>query len=140
MTTDSAYEVMDSIPEMERSDSAHGGSKPKSQSSTYEPLLDHNTGFRNLDLEVVLEPAYQAGSVLYEHANFLEAADFAAEFVERRNPEALEIRRAEGNASETVWTYSESRARAAEAAQERLVDTFGFDPNRWGRPVRPMAN
>jgi hypothetical protein len=83
--------------------------------------------------EVTLEPVYQAGSVLYERANFLEAADFAADFVERRNPEALEIRRVDGTATETVWTYSESRALAAEAAQEKLVNTFGFDPKLWGR-------
>jgi hypothetical protein len=84
--------------------------------------------------EVALEPAYQTGAVLYESGNFLEAADFAAEFVERRNPEALEIRKGDSHATETVWTYSESRATAAAESQEKLVNTFGFDVTRWGKP------
>jgi hypothetical protein len=84
--------------------------------------------------EVALEPVYQTGSMLYESGNFLEAADFAAEFVERRNPEAVEIRKGDGAAGETVWTYSESRATAAAESQEKLVNTFGFDVTRWGKP------
>jgi hypothetical protein len=84
--------------------------------------------------EVTLEPAYQTGALLYEHGNFLEAADFAAEFVERRSPDALEIRKGEGDDAETVWTYSQSAAQAAAESQERLVNTFGFDVTRWGKP------
>jgi hypothetical protein len=72
--------------------------------------------------------------LLFEHGNFLEAADFAAEFVERRSPEALEIRKDEGDAAETVWTYSQSAAHAAAESQEKLVNTFGFDVTRWGKP------
>jgi hypothetical protein len=82
--------------------------------------------------EVSLEPTYQTRSVIYEGPNFLEAADFAAEFVEKAKPDALEIRRADGAVSETVWTYSEGRAAAAAASQEKLVKTFGFDPTLWG--------
>jgi hypothetical protein len=84
--------------------------------------------------EVTLEPAYQTGAMLYEHANFLEAADFAAEFVERCSPEAIEIRKGDGGATETVWTYSESAAEAAAESKEKLVNTFGFDVTRWGNP------
>jgi hypothetical protein len=84
--------------------------------------------------EATLEPAYQTGAMLYEHANFLEAADFAAELIGRSNPEALEIRKDDGKASETVWTYSESRAAAVAESQEKLVNTFGFDVTRWGKP------
>jgi hypothetical protein len=82
--------------------------------------------------EVAYEPAYRAGSVLYQTTNFLEAADFACEFVARSNPPALEIQRVHrGHESETVWTYSESRAAAEESSRKRLVETFGFDPMRW---------
>jgi hypothetical protein len=81
--------------------------------------------------EVEYEPAYRAGSILYRSTNFLEAADFACEFVARSNPQALEIQKLHRGASETVWTYSESRAAAAESEQKRLVETFGFDPTRW---------
>jgi hypothetical protein len=81
--------------------------------------------------EVEYEPAYRAGSVLYENANFLEAADFACEFVARRSPKALEIQKRDGSASEIVWTYSEDRAQAEAAQRKNLVQTFGFDPMRW---------
>lgn len=81
--------------------------------------------------EVVYEPRYQAEQVLYESASFLEAADFAAEFVEDRDPDALEIQRAESGARETVWTYSASRAAATVASRKSLAETFGFDPTLW---------
>jgi hypothetical protein len=82
--------------------------------------------------EVVFEPGYQRRTAVYESANFLEAADYAFEFVEEHEPEALEIQRAQGAAEETVWSYSASRAAAASAARKDLVHTFGFDPTRWG--------
>jgi hypothetical protein len=81
--------------------------------------------------DVAYEPAYRQGAVVYETSNFLEAADFACELVESTKPEAVEILKRHAGASETVWTYSESRAEATAASQERLVDTFGFDPMRW---------
>jgi hypothetical protein len=81
--------------------------------------------------EVAYEPTYRKGSLLHESANFLEAADFACELAGRRSWEALEIEKSEGPKTETVWTYSESRAAAEEAAREGLLDTFGYDPTRW---------
>jgi hypothetical protein len=81
--------------------------------------------------EIVYEPTYQQRSVLYDSTNFLEAADFACEFVEQRNPQGLEIQKTDGGASETVWTYSEKRAAAEAASRKPLVETFGFDPMRW---------
>jgi hypothetical protein len=81
--------------------------------------------------EIVYEPTYQQGSILYDSTNFLEAADFACEFVEQRNPQGLEIQKTDGGASETVWTYSEKRAAAEAVSRKPLVETFGFDPMRW---------
>ena len=92
------------------------------------------------------EPMYQVfvlaeeggahGDALYETANFLEAADFAFEFVEAHNPPALEIERIEGDRRESVWGYSEDRANAAAESRRELVDTYGFDPIRWNTPSR----
>jgi len=90
----------------------------------------------------VAEPVYRVYNVTFRHgfqergslcesANFLEAADFAMEYVQEHNPDALEIERIDGEQQETVWTYSESRAAAAELARKDLVETFGFDPTRW---------
>jgi hypothetical protein len=81
--------------------------------------------------DVAYEPTYRKGSVLYETANFLEAADYACELAGRRTWEALEIEKADGERTETVWSYSESRAAEEEASRERLVHTFGYDPTRW---------
>ena len=80
---------------------------------------------------VTFRQGFQDRVSLCESPNFLEAADFAIEFVQERAPEALEIERIEGEQQETVWTYSESRASAAELARKDLVETFGFDPTRW---------
>lgn len=79
----------------------------------------------------VFEPTYRVGSVLYESATFLEAADFACEFVEDHEPVALEIQRVEADTRETVWMYSEARAAAAAASRKSLTETFGFDPVEW---------
>jgi len=83
--------------------------------------------------EVTFEPGYQRRTALYENANFLEAADFAYEFVEAHEPPALEIHRTHGAAQETVWNYSASRAAAVKAERKGLAETFGFDPVRWGK-------
>jgi len=84
---------------------------------------------------VTFRQGFQERRVLWEHANFLEAADYAMEYIQDHEPEALEIERVDGEDQETVWTYSESRAAAASLARKDLVDTFGFDPTRWGREL-----
>ncbi len=81
--------------------------------------------------EVIFRQGFQQRRSLEESANFLEAADVAMEYVQDHRPEALEIERSDGDEQETVWTYSETRATAAELARKDLVDTFGFDPTRW---------
>jgi hypothetical protein len=81
--------------------------------------------------DVALEPTYLKKGVLYASGNFLEAADFAFEHLDRNEPEALEIQRVDGDTSETVWTYSEKRAAAQSASTPDLITTFGFDPTRW---------
>jgi hypothetical protein len=82
--------------------------------------------------EIVFRSGFQTRTVLYENTNFLESADYAFEFVQEHEPTALEIQRTEGETQEVVWTYSASRAAAMEASRTNLVDTFGFDPVKWG--------
>jgi hypothetical protein len=82
--------------------------------------------------EVAYEPAYRRGDALYLSGSFLEAAEFACEYVQEQQPGALEIEKVDGTRRETVWTYSKARAEAKVASRERLVRTFGFDPVRWG--------
>jgi hypothetical protein len=82
--------------------------------------------------EVGYDPRYQARQVIYESASFLEAVDYAAEYVEDTDPDGIEIQRADGQTRETVWTYTERRAAATAAAKKGLAETFGFDPTLWG--------
>jgi hypothetical protein len=84
--------------------------------------------------EVAYEPVYRPGPVLYASTSFLEAAEFAGEFVQDSKPDVLEIEKVDGPARETVWTYSAARANAKAASRQNLVRTFGFDPVRWGTP------
>jgi hypothetical protein len=81
---------------------------------------------------VAWEPAGEQRTALYESPNLLDAADFACEYADREDPLALEIERRGGKAVETVWTYSRERAAAEAASSKALVETFGFDPTRWG--------
>jgi hypothetical protein len=71
-------------------------------------------------------------SVLYRGPNLLDAADFACDYVDRKYPDAVEIERRDGHERETVWTYSRERAAAEASSSKSLVETFGFDPTRWG--------
>jgi hypothetical protein len=82
--------------------------------------------------EVAYEPVYRPGPALYESTSFLEAAEFAGEFVQAEEPDVLEIEKVDGPVRETVWTYSQARANAKAATRQNLVRTFGFDPVRWG--------
>ena len=82
---------------------------------------------------VTFRHGFQERGQLWEHASFLEAADYAMEYVQENEPEALEIERINGAERETVWTYSVGRAAAASLARQGLVETFGFDPTRWGQ-------
>jgi len=68
--------------------------------------------------------------VLYEGPNFLDAADYASEYIDQKEPEAVEIERRDGDDVETVWSYSRERAEA-ESGKKSVVETFGFDPARW---------
>jgi hypothetical protein len=83
--------------------------------------------------EVAHGSATQGPAALYTSGNFLEAADFACDYVDREKPVGLEIHRRHGTGGETVWAYSQERAEAAAAESTRLVDTFGFDPTLFGR-------
>jgi hypothetical protein len=82
--------------------------------------------------EVAYAPRYKPHEVIYESPSFMEAVDFAAEFIEDANPDGIEIQRTEDGRRETVWTYSDSRAAATARTRKDLTETFGFDPTLWG--------
>lgn len=81
--------------------------------------------------EIVLAPTYRATSIVYSSESFLDAVDFAFDFIEENEPEALEIQHRKGTQSETLWMYSARRAEAWANSRKTLVETFGFDPTTW---------
>ena len=83
--------------------------------------------------EVAYAPRYKPHEVVYESPSFVEAVDFAAEFIEDASPDGVEIQRSQGATRETVWTYSDSRAAATVLSRKDLAETFGFDPTVWGQ-------
>jgi hypothetical protein len=80
---------------------------------------------------IAFEYGEQRRTLLFEGPNLLDAADFACDYVDRAEPDAVEIDRHGPFGTETVWTYSRQRAAAEASESKRLVDTFGFDPARW---------
>ncbi|MFL5950110.1 MAG: hypothetical protein ACJ74M_00740 [Gaiellaceae bacterium] len=107
----------------------HGVELPGELETTLKPAPSDELVYRVYN--VTFLQGFQQRTILCQSPSFLEAADYAMEHVQDHRPEALEIERSEGEEQETVWTYSETRAAAAELARKDLVDTFGFDPTRW---------
>jgi hypothetical protein len=65
-------------------------------------------------------------------ANFLDAADAACDYIDERLPSAVEIERRGAGRTEVVWTYSREQAAEAASSSKTLLETYGFDPTRWG--------
>ena len=77
----------------------------------------------------VLEPR---GPALFTTDSFLEATDFAFEYLGAESPRRLEIVRVRGSARERVWSYD----RDAPDDSRDLVERYGFQPNAWSGPPR----
>jgi hypothetical protein len=68
---------------------------------------------------------------LFVTDSFLEATDFAFEYLAAEAPDVLEIVRVRGRERESVW-QCDQRGAPAESADS--VDRYGFDPNAWTGP------
>jgi hypothetical protein len=76
----------------------------------------------------VKEPGRAA---LFSTDSFLEATDFAFEYLAAESPHVLEIVRRRGTERERVWQCDQ---RGEPVAGGDLIDTYGFDPNAWTGP------
>ncbi len=72
-----------------------------------------------------------AGVPVQVCASFLEACDFAFDFIAEYDPAQLVIVLVQGGESETVWTYSQERAASEASSRSELIDIFGYPVNRW---------
>jgi hypothetical protein len=76
-----------------------------------------------------------AAKVVFRSEAFLDAVDFAFEYLEAESPERLRIFRILGRKREEVWSYGPEIA--AESEEQRdLVEVFGYDVVRWRGPDR----
>jgi hypothetical protein len=76
----------------------------------------------------VKEPGSAA---LFSTDSFLEATDFAFEFLAAESPDVLEIVRRRGATRERVWQCDR---RGEPVAGDNTLATYGFDPNSWTGP------
>ena len=77
----------------------------------------------------------EEAKVVFRSEAFLDAVDFAFEYLEAESPERLRIFRILGRKREEVWSYEPETAAGSEK-QEDLVDVFGYDVVRWRGPDR----
>jgi hypothetical protein len=76
----------------------------------------------------VKEPGRAA---LFTTDSFLEATDFAFEFLAAESPSVLEIVRRRGTERESVWQCDQ---RGEPLVADNSIATYGFDPNAWIGP------
>jgi hypothetical protein len=68
---------------------------------------------------------------LFTTDSFLEATDFAFEYLAAEAPDVLEIVRVRGRERERVW---ECDRREPRPAPPHMIDRYGFDPTTWTGP------
>ena len=76
----------------------------------------------------VKEPGSAA---LFSTDSFLEATDFAFEYLAAEAPDVLEIVRQRGSGRECVWQCDR---RGEQVGGDAPIETYGFDPNSWTGP------
>jgi hypothetical protein len=72
--------------------------------------------------------------VVFRTEAFLDAVDFAFEYLEAESPERLRIFRILGRKREEVWSYGPETAAETEGQSRDLLDVYGYDVMRWRGP------
>jgi hypothetical protein len=72
--------------------------------------------------------------VVFRTEAFLDAVDFAFEYLEAESPERLRIFRLLGRKREEVWSYGPETAAEAEEQPHDLLEVYGYDVMRWRGP------
>jgi predicted nucleic acid-binding protein len=72
--------------------------------------------------------------VVFRSEAFLDAVDFAFEYLEAESPERLRIFRVLGRKREEVWTYGREAAAEIEEQPRDLLDVYGYDVMNWRGP------
>jgi hypothetical protein len=72
--------------------------------------------------------------VVFRSEAFLDAVDFAFEYLEAESPERLRIFRVLGRKREEVWTYGPETAAETKEQPRDLLDVYGYDVMNWRGP------
>jgi hypothetical protein len=104
--------------------------------------VSHAAGQERYEVREYREGQALGPEVRHECRSYVQAVEFAFEFLQRRDPRreglvnALEVVKVDGPRRETVWSYDH----AHETARIDPVRKWGFDVTRtWSGPARPAA-
>jgi hypothetical protein len=104
--------------------------------------LSHAAGQERYEVREILEGQALGHEVRHECRDYVQAVEFAFEFLQRRDPSregvvhALEVVKVDGRHRETVWSYDHDR----EQARLDPVRKWGYDITRsWSGPARPVT-
>jgi hypothetical protein len=104
--------------------------------------ISHAAGQERYEVREFLEGQALGPEVRHECRDYVQAVEFAFEFLQRRDPRregivsALEVVKVDRGRHETVWSYEHSR----EASRVDPVSRWGFDVTRtWSGPARPAT-
>jgi hypothetical protein len=76
----------------------------------------------------------EEAKVVFRSEAFLDAVDFAFEYLEAESPERLRIFRILGRKREEVWSYGPETAAETEEKPRDLLEVYGYDVVRWRGP------
>ena len=76
----------------------------------------------------------EEAKVVFRSEAFLDAVDFAFEYLEAESPERLRIFRILGRKREEVWSYAPETVAGSEEQPRDLIDVYGYDVVNWRGP------
>ena len=82
----------------------------------------------------VEDQASEEAKVVFRSDAFLDAVDFAFEYLEAESPERLRIFRILGRKRDEVWTYGPEAAAETKEEPRDLLAVYGYDVTRWRGP------
>jgi hypothetical protein len=104
--------------------------------------LSHAAGQERYEVREILEGRALGPEVRHECRDYVQAVEFAFEFLQRRDPSrsglvsALEVVKVAGGRRETVWSYDH----AQDTSRPDPVRKWGYDVTRtWSGPARPAT-
>ena len=104
--------------------------------------VSHAAGQERYEVREFLEGRAFGPELRHECRDYVQAVEFAFEFLQRRDPSrvgiviALEVVKVDGTRRETVWSYDHE----GDNSRQDPVRKWGYDVTRsWSGPARPVT-